>query len=50
MEKKEEWGGKRKGAGRKPSGGTKPVRGLRLSDAEYEQVKEFVKKIRSKDK
>lgn len=43
------WGGKRPGAGR-PATGAKPNRTIRLSDEEYEKVKEFVKQLRREDK
>ena len=40
-------GGARPGAGR-PATGAKRPRAIRLDDDEYDQVKEFLKKIRSK--
>ena len=45
----ESWGGKRQNAGR-PATGAKPNRTFRLSDAEYEAVKEFIKNLRSESK
>ncbi len=39
-------GGPRPGAGR-PATGAKPNRTMRLSDEEYEKVKEFVKQLRN---
>lgn len=38
-------GGKREGAGRPPTG--RKSRQIYLTDTEYQQVKEFVKKLRS---
>ncbi len=43
-------GGKREGAGRPPvpTGTARKMRSMRLSDEEYEQVKEFIKTLRNK--
>lgn len=45
------WGGRRKGAGAKrklPPGAR--VRSVKMTDAEYEKVKEFLKKLRRETK
>lgn len=39
-------GGKREGAGRKPTG-QKPSRTFRLDDEEYQAVKKFIEKMRT---
>lgn len=45
-------GGVREGAGRPlgPTGTAKKMRSMRMSDAEYEQVKSYLKQIRSEKK
>jgi hypothetical protein len=42
-------GGRRKGAGR-PATGAMPNRTIRMTDDEYEKVKEFLKELRNSSK
>lgn len=42
-------GGHREGAGR-PATGAKPNRTFRLTDEEYQKVKEFIKSMRKEEK
>ena len=44
------WGGRRLGSGRKSDGQKRPNRTFRLSDAEYELVKRFIKELKEAEK
>jgi len=46
---KNQHGGKRPGAGR-PATGAMPPRSIRMTDEEYELVKQFLKELRSNKK
>lgn len=43
------WGGRRPGAGR-PATGAMPNRTIRMTDDEYQKVKEFLKELRASQK
>ncbi|MDO4178345.1 MAG: hypothetical protein Q4D21_04055 [Phascolarctobacterium sp.] len=51
MENKERtWGGAREGAGRPKLGKTSKMRSLRMTDEEYDLVRQWLKEYRAKQK